>query len=198
MVARRQSNTGTEDSDHARPGPSSLSPAFLCTVTAWTNPLVLPARLCGAAAPRSYGSVSDRGPPSTRDEPERTQQRWASVSERKIWTNHLVLLARLSGAAAGNCAHRYISKVCCRQSAEARRRVQFSPRKMEILFYRCIRCMLFRSKKNFGVAALNAQTPKFLFRPKENAPAHKRSIPNGRISNRHIKISSLSFVFVSQ
>ena len=39
-------------------------------------------------------------------------QRWASVSELKIWTHPLVLPARLCGAAAGNCAHRYIGKVC--------------------------------------------------------------------------------------
>ena len=39
------------------------------------------------------------------------------MSERKIWTNPLFKFygtsARLSGAAAGNCAHRYIGKVCC-------------------------------------------------------------------------------------
>ena len=65
-------------------------------------------RIAPRSAPRSYGSICDRGPSSTRDE-----QRWASVSEREIWTNPLVLPTLLCGAAAGDCAHRYIGKACC-------------------------------------------------------------------------------------
>ena len=70
-------------------------------------------RIAPRSAPGSYGSVGDRGPSSTRIE-----QRWASVSKRKIWTNPLVLPARLCGDAAGNSAHCYIGKVCCYCSSE--------------------------------------------------------------------------------
>ena len=64
-------------------------------------------RIAPRSEPRSYGSVDDWGPSSTRNE-----QKWASVSERKIWTKPLVLLARLSGAAAGNCADHCVGKDC--------------------------------------------------------------------------------------
>ena len=65
-------------------------------------------RIAQQSGPRSYWSVSDLCPSSTRIE-----QRWASVSKRKIWINPLVLPARLCCASAGNSSHSYVGKVCC-------------------------------------------------------------------------------------
>ena len=41
------------------------------------------------------------------------EQRWVSVSERKIYPDPLVLPALWSGAAAGKCVYSYFWKFCC-------------------------------------------------------------------------------------